>query len=175
MNTDGLRANPLSSSARYHYHYTDVIIDAMASQITGVSIVCSTFGSCAGQRKHQSSASLAFVWRIHRWIPAQKVSNVENVSTWWRNHEYLRPSKRNPKSYWQRWYIGPLYTLWTGVLPQDLVKPRSREIGCYSKCITLKCERHLGSAVAELPIKYQRVSKSFNASVEASKLHDILR
>ena len=42
-------------------------MSAMASQITGVSIVCSTVGSGADQRKHQSSASLAFVWGIHRW------------------------------------------------------------------------------------------------------------
>ena len=39
----------------------------MASQITGVSIVCSTICSGADQRNHQSSASLAFVRGIHRW------------------------------------------------------------------------------------------------------------
>ena len=38
----------------------DVIMGAMASQITGVSIVCSNFCSDTDQRKHQSSASLAF-------------------------------------------------------------------------------------------------------------------
>ena len=32
-----------------------------------VSIVCSTVCSSAKQRKYQSSASLAFVWWIHRW------------------------------------------------------------------------------------------------------------
>ena len=48
-------------------HYSDVIMSAMASQITGVPIVCSTVCSGADQRKHQSSASLAFVWGIHRW------------------------------------------------------------------------------------------------------------
>ena len=42
-------------------HYSDIIMSKMASQITGVSIVCSTGGSGADQRKHQSSASLAFV------------------------------------------------------------------------------------------------------------------
>ena len=47
-------------------HYSDVIMDAMPSQITGVSIVCSTDGSGADQRKHQSSASLAFMQGIHR-------------------------------------------------------------------------------------------------------------
>ena len=41
-------------------------MSAVASQITGVLIVYSTVCSGADQRKHQSSASLAFVWGIHR-------------------------------------------------------------------------------------------------------------
>ena len=48
-------------------HYGDVIMSAMASQITCVSIVDSTVCSSADQRIHQSSASLAFVRGIHRW------------------------------------------------------------------------------------------------------------
>ena len=50
-------------------YYSDVVMGAMASQITGVSIVYSESTVCsdAYQRKHQSSASLAFVRRIHRW------------------------------------------------------------------------------------------------------------
>ena len=48
-------------------HYCDVIMDAMASQITSLAIVYSTLYSCVAQRKHQSSASLAFVRGIHRW------------------------------------------------------------------------------------------------------------
>ena len=48
-------------------HYSDVIMGAMRSQITGVSIIYSTVGSGADQRKHQRSASLAFVGGIHRW------------------------------------------------------------------------------------------------------------
>ena len=47
-------------------HYRDVIMRAMASQITSLTIVYSTFYSVADQRKHQSSASLAFVRGIHR-------------------------------------------------------------------------------------------------------------
>ena len=39
---------------------------AIASQITSLSIVYSTVYSGADQSKHQSSASLAFVWGIHR-------------------------------------------------------------------------------------------------------------
>ena len=49
------------------YHYNDVIMNSMASQITSLAIVYSTVYSGAGQRKHQSSASLTFVRGIHRW------------------------------------------------------------------------------------------------------------
>ena len=48
-------------------HYDDVIMDSIASQITSLTIVYSTFHSGADQSKHQSSASLAFVWEIQRW------------------------------------------------------------------------------------------------------------
>ena len=47
-------------------HYGDVIMGAIASQITSLTIVYSTVYSDADQRKHQSFASLAFVWGIHR-------------------------------------------------------------------------------------------------------------
>ena len=49
-------------------HYSDVIMGAMASQITSLTIVYSTVYSGADQRKHHSSASLAFVRGIHRWL-----------------------------------------------------------------------------------------------------------
>ena len=42
-------------------------MDAMASQITSLTIVYVSVHSGADQRKHQSSASLAFVRGIHRW------------------------------------------------------------------------------------------------------------
>ena len=54
------------SGGIFFIHYNDVIISVMASQITSVSTVCSTVCSGADQRKHQSSASLAFVRGIHR-------------------------------------------------------------------------------------------------------------
>ena len=58
--------NP-SSADHLRYHYSDVIMRTMASQITSLTIVYSTVYSSADQRKHQSSASLAFVRGIHRW------------------------------------------------------------------------------------------------------------
>ena len=70
-------------------HYNDVIMGAIASQITSLTIVYSTVYSGADQRKHESSASLAFVWEIHRGPvnSPQMASNAENVSIWWRHHE----------------------------------------------------------------------------------------
>ena len=47
-------------------HYIDVIMGAMASQITSLTILYSMVYSGADQRKHRSSASLAFVKGIHR-------------------------------------------------------------------------------------------------------------
>ena len=55
------------------FHYGDVIMSAMASQITGVTIVYSTL--CSGaDKKYQSPASLAFVREFtgDRWIPLTK-------------------------------------------------------------------------------------------------------
>ena len=51
---------------KMQYHYDDVIMGAIASLITSLAIVYSVVYSDADKRKHQSSASLAFVWGIHR-------------------------------------------------------------------------------------------------------------
>ena len=47
-------------------HYDDATMSLMASHITSLTIVYSTVYSGVDQRKHQSSASLAFVRGIHR-------------------------------------------------------------------------------------------------------------
>ena len=47
-------------------HYSDVRMGTIASQINSLAIVYSAVYSGADQRKHQSSASLAFVRGIHR-------------------------------------------------------------------------------------------------------------
>ena len=70
-------------------HYNDVIMTTMASQITSLTVVYATVYSDADQRKHQNSASPAFVWGTHRdrWFPRTRTSYAENVSIWWRHHE----------------------------------------------------------------------------------------
>ena len=56
----------VSSKLVLIFYYNDVTMGAMESQITSLTIVYSTVYSGADQRKHQSSASLAFVRGIHR-------------------------------------------------------------------------------------------------------------
>ena len=52
------------------YHYRDVMMDTMASQITSLTIVFSTVYAGADQRKHQNSTSLALWGEVtgDRWI-----------------------------------------------------------------------------------------------------------
>ena len=68
----------------FFYHYNYVIMSAMASQITSLTIVYSTFFQGANRRKHQGSASLAFERGIYGW-PLKRAGNAENVSIWWRH------------------------------------------------------------------------------------------
>ena len=71
----------------FYPHYSDVIMGAMASQITSFAIVYSTVYTGADQRKHQSSASLAFVRGIHRgpvnsshkWLVMRKMFPFDGV------------------------------------------------------------------------------------------------
>ena len=72
-----------------YIHYCDIIMNAMASQITSLAIVYSTFHSGADQRKHQSSASLVFVRGIHRWpvnFPHKGPITWIFFSIRWRHH-----------------------------------------------------------------------------------------
>ena len=74
-----------------------------ASQITSLGIVYSTVYSGVNQRKHQSSASLAFVRRIHRGpvnSPHKRASNAENGFIWWRHHVlHTRRRHANPRKH----------------------------------------------------------------------------
>ena len=83
------------------FHCIDVIMTTMASQITSLAVVYSSVYLDADQRKHQSSASLAFVWGIHRdrWIPRTKGQlrgkcfHLMTSSCWFHIREALRFSK----------------------------------------------------------------------------------
>ena len=61
-------------------HYSDIIMSAMESQITGVSVVCSAACSGADQRKHQSPTSLGLCEGnppVTSGFPSQRASNAK--------------------------------------------------------------------------------------------------
>ena len=108
-------------------HYTDVIMGTIASQITSLTIVYSCVYSGADQRKHQSSASLAFVRGIHRgpvnsphkWPVTRKMFSFDDVimskrvpgSYWWGNyHDTLSYIQVSPYNSFED--QGPLYEIW---------------------------------------------------------------
>ena len=72
-------------------HHIDVIMGTIASHIISLTIVYSTVHSDTDQRKHQSSASLAFL-RVPGEFPAQMASNAENVCE---VPEYFATSRRS--------------------------------------------------------------------------------
>ena len=82
------------------FHYDDVRMGAIASQITSLMIVYSIVYSDVDQRKHQSSASLAFVRGIHRgpvnsphnWPVTRKMFPFDDVIMWYGNFPNYRPS-----------------------------------------------------------------------------------
>ena len=89
--TSDVRCREISNS---RFHYGDVIMDTMASQITSLPINCllnrlfgcrskktsklRVTGLCAGNSPGTGE------------FPAQMASNAENVSIWWRHHENLK-------------------------------------------------------------------------------------
>ena len=92
----------------------------MASEITSPMVVYSTVYSDVDQRKHQSSASLAFVWGIHRdrWIPrtnGQLRGKCFHLmtSSWY--HESISPVY-NALSYTPAWC-----TSWLKIIVYNLI------------------------------------------------------
>ena len=73
------------------FHYSDVVMGAMASLITSLTSVYSTVHPGADQSKHQSPASLAFVRGIHRrpvnsphkWPVTRKMFPFDDVIMLW--------------------------------------------------------------------------------------------
>ena len=106
----------------------------IASQITSLMIVYSIVYSDADQRKHQSSASLAFVQGIHRgpvnslhkWPVTRKMFPFDDVIMDTMQCRYnvvsflWNPYKRHPIAYWLGWGMGCL--LWVQILIDILLQ-----------------------------------------------------
>ena len=97
----------------YRRHYNDAIMGAIASQITSLTIVYWIVNSDADQKKYQSSASLAFVRRIHRepvnsshkWPVTRKMFPFDDVImdipqiTWYNRNDIIAWKGQRPLKY----------------------------------------------------------------------------
>ena len=138
----GVSVKDIVSSAIFHWyaykrvtnlHYSDVIMGTVASQITSLTIVYSTVYSGAAQRKHQSSASLAFVWGIHRWP-------VDSPYKWPVTRKMF-PFDDVIMSFGRPWHPSGgilqsmrLITLWCAKLIYRLTKTMVPALDWYEKC-----------------------------------------
>ena len=74
-------------------HYSDVIVGTMASQITSPTIVYSIVYSGTNQRKTSKLRVTGLCEGnspVTGEFPAQRASDAENVSIWWRHHAISR-------------------------------------------------------------------------------------
>ena len=114
-------------SIAFLHHYSDVMMSAIASQITVITIVYSTVCSHADRRKHRSSASLAFVPvdSPHKRSITRKMFLLM-ASSWQCLYIYKKKSPRFFRSYdfkldnyilvlfYQECLIKPVSRLWYG-------------------------------------------------------------
>ena len=116
----GKQHEPLTGVCVIVTHYCDVIMGSVPSQFTSLTIVYSTVYSDADQRKHQSSASLAFVRGFHRgpvnslhkWPVTRKMFPFDDVIMYcyyyyvwwvspWHHATKLRADSRFAPSQWK--------------------------------------------------------------------------
>ena len=91
-------------------HYGDVIMTMLAFQITSLTVVYSIVYWGVNQRKHQSSASLAFVREIHRgpvnfphkWPVTRKMFPFDDVIM--KNGYHTHNIPRNVPTFWL-WFV----------------------------------------------------------------------
>ena len=94
-------------------HYNDVIMTTMASQITSLTIVYSIVYSGADQRKHQSSASLAFfagnspgpVNSPHKGPVTRKIFPFDDVIMCFLVMTWSVPKEGAISQYWFSWWV----------------------------------------------------------------------
>ena len=154
----------LISQFQYHQifliHYDCVIMSPIASQITSPTTVYSTGYSRADQRKHQRSASLAFVWGIHRrlvnsphkWPVTRKMfpfDDVIMISTYkahFLEHDGVSTMQHKPKYSMYISAVDVCYVIW----------PTLHEVSCQNYWAMRSYHRLVCHAVKGLNIFLRR-------------------
>ena len=100
--TSNITSLPPLFSHTASVHCNDVMLSAMASQITDAWRVYLIVPSGTDQRKHQSSVSRG----IHRWSvnsPHKGPITRKNVSIWWRHHAFGKNCIKDNEDYQHEW------------------------------------------------------------------------
>ena len=98
---------PQQNQEHHSWHYDDVRMGAIASQITNLTIVNSTVNSDADQRniKDPRHWPLCGEFTGTGEFPAQRASYAENVFIWWRHHVEYTPYIARQKQGYNSWNI----------------------------------------------------------------------
>ena len=123
---------------RQQAHYYDIIIGAMASQITSLTVVYSTvhWGQVKENIKAPRHWPLCGEFTGDRWIPHTNVQWRGNVFIWCRHHDYLN-------QYWPRF-----------MFPCDITRQQ------YGKAELNKVTSHVSHSVSD---HHRRHESLFNA------------
>ena len=106
----------------FHAHYDYVIMGAIVCHITSLTLVYSTVYSGTDQSKHQSSASLAFVWGSHRgpvnsphkWPVTRKMLPFDDIimgNSMTKQHEVIRVISHERLGVSNNWQLSACSTL----------------------------------------------------------------
>ena len=137
---------------------------AMASQITRLTIVYSTFYSGADQRKHKNSASRAFVRRIHRW-PVNSPHKWPLTRRMFPFDDVIMVSLK-PSTYPAQDSTATDYAIIT-IVDSRVIHPHEIEITCifqqekYTNSASIQIPCHLSKLTSKWPFKVDQVMSLF--------------
>ena len=151
----------------------------LASQITNLMVVYSIVYSGVNQRKHQSSASLAFVREIHRgpvnfphkWLVTRKMFPFDDVIMW-----YTKCTSRH--SNWPNYVqeaLGSRQPITISIKTTHHMKYWGHKIGDFKYCIALKFYKLPRRSAAEAPVKFRSDRTIPTSHHSASSPCEILR
>ena len=103
-------------------HYNDVIMRAMASQITSLKIGYSTVYSRRRSKKTSKLRATGLCQGnspVTSEFPAQRASNAENVSILWRHHHRARMTPYGASHRRSHWFKIMVWTFWHQAITWD--------------------------------------------------------
>ena len=157
---------------------------AMASQITSLTIVYSTVYSGADQRKHQSSASLAFVWGIHRgpvnsrhkWPVTRKMFHL--ILSSWIQHEMRSDTSIYLvwiiifNSYYEYGVVKIIYKSWTLIVGHFMWNRVNLFVVYRNNLLTKQSTNHYATLPKKISLHW-KVTEFMHATANVAAQYDL--